>query len=311
MPDIVISEFMDEAVVAELTADYDVLYDPGLVEARASLEQAVRTTPALIVRNRTQVRGPLLKGAAHLKVIGRLGVGLDNIDLAACEQRGIEVVWASFANTISVAEYVISGILMLMRGGAYFATNEVVAGNWPRTRLMGHEVKDKTLGLVGFGAIGREVAIRAISLGMRVIANDPLIERDDEIWVEAGVSPCDLHYLLGQSDVVSIHTPLTDQTRNLVDGAALRALKPGAMLINTARGGIVDERVLVELLRSGVLGGAMLDVFETEPLPADSHFKDVPNLILTPHIAGVTEESNVRVSSMVATGVRRVLERNQ
>jgi (S)-sulfolactate dehydrogenase len=210
-----------------------------------------------------------------------------------------------------VAEYVISGILMLMRSRAYFATNEVIAGDWPRTRLMGREVEGKTLGLVGFGAIGRDVAARAIALGMRVIANDPFIERDDKIWVKAGVSPCDLQYLLRQSDVVSIHTPLTDQTRNLIDGAALRTLKSGAMLINTARGGVVDERALVELLESGALGGAMLDVFETEPLPADSRFKGVPNLILTPHIAGVTEESNARVSAMVATGVRRVLERSQ
>jgi (S)-sulfolactate dehydrogenase len=310
MPDIVIPEFMNEAVVAELAADYDVLYDPEMLAVPLHLEQALRAAPALIVRNRTQVRGALLEAAAHLKVIGRLGVGLDNIDLATCERRGIAVVRAELANAESVAEYVISGILMLMRGGAYFATNEVIAGNWPRTRLMGREVKGKTLGLVGFGAIGREVALRAIALGMRVIASDPFIERDDEIWVEAGVSPCDLPHLLGQSDVVSIHTPLTDETCNLIDDSALRALKSGAMLINSARGGVVDEPALVELLRSGVLGGAMLDVFETEPLPASSGFKDVPNLILTPHVAGVTEESNVRVSSMVATGVRQVLERN-
>ncbi|MFQ5546630.1 MAG: NAD(P)-dependent oxidoreductase, partial [Acidiferrobacterales bacterium] len=155
MPDIVIPEFMDEAVVAELAADYDVLYDPEMLEAPLDLEQALRRAPALIVRNRTQVRGALLEAAAHLEVIGRLGVGLDNIDLATCEQRGIAVVRADLANVVSVAEYVISGILMLMRGGAYFATNEVIAGNWPRTRLMGREVKGKTLGLVGFGAIGR------------------------------------------------------------------------------------------------------------------------------------------------------------
>lgn len=311
MPDIVIPEFMNEAVVGELAADYDVHYDPEMLEVPLDLEQALQTAPALIVRNRTQVRGTLLEAAVHLKVIGRLGVGLDNIDLAMCEQRGIEVVRADRANVVSVAEYVISGILMLMRGDAYFATNEVIAGSWPRTRLMGHEVKGKTLGLVGFGAIGRAVAARAISLGMRVIASDPLIERDDDIWVEAGVAPCYLPELLGQSDVVSIHTPLTDQTQNLIDGAALGALKPGAMLINAARGGIVDERALVELLQSGMLGGAMLDVFETEPLPANSRFEDVPNLILTPHIAGVTEESNARVSAMVATGVRRVLERGK
>ena len=230
MPDIIIPEFMNEAVVAELAADYDVLYDPEMLEVPLDLERALRTAPALIVRNRTQVRGALLEAATQLKVIGRLGVGLDNIDLAICEQRGIAVVRADFANVVSVAEYVISGILMLMRGGAYFATNDVIAGDWPRTRLMGREVNEKTLGLVGFGAIGRAVAARAISLGVHVIASDPLIERDDEIWTKTGVSPYDLQDLLGQSDVVSIHTPLTDQTRNLIDGAALRALKPGARL---------------------------------------------------------------------------------
>lgn len=139
--------------------------------------------------------GSVLEAGTHLKVIGRSGVGLDNIDLAACEQRGIEVVRANLANVVSVAEYVISGILMLMCGGAYFATNEVLAGDWPRTCLMGREVKGKALDVVGFGAIGHEVAVRAISLGMRVIANHPLIERDDEVCMQTGVSPYDLQYL--------------------------------------------------------------------------------------------------------------------
>lgn len=308
MPDIVISEFMNEAAVADLAVDYDVLYDPDLVETPEQLRQAVRTAPALIVRNRTQVRGALLDAAAHLKVIGRLGVGLDNIDLQACSERGIEVVRADLANVVSVAEYVIGGILVLLRGGAYLATADVLAGHWPRSQLMGREVDGKTLGLIGFGAIGRTVAARARALGMQVIANDPHIDWDNAIWRETGVAPRNLQNLLAESDVISIHVPLNEQTRNLIDRNALQAVKPGSLLINTARGGVVDEHALAESLRSGLAGGAMLDVFETEPLPAGSHLRDVPNLVLTPHIAGVTAESNERVGAMVAASVRRVLE---
>lgn len=310
MPDIVISEFMGEAAVAELAAGYDVLYDPDLVEHRDQLLAAVASASALIVRNRTQVRSALLDAAVRLRVIGRLGVGLDNIDMETCDARGIKVVCATDANTASVSEYVIAGIFLLLRG-VYLATDEVLAGNWPRTKLIGHEASGKTLGLIGFGAIARAVATRAASLGMRVIAHDPFIQENDPIWCKLSVSPRSLHDVLAESDAISLHVPLNANTRNLIDREGLRAMKPGAMLINAARGGVIDERALIEALRSGRLKGAMLDVFESEPLPADSHLIGVPNLILTPHIAGITEESNERVSGMVAASVRRVLEETQ
>jgi (S)-sulfolactate dehydrogenase len=307
MAEIVICEFMDQPAVDALAASYDVLYDPQLVEHPDELLLKVQTALALIVRNRTQVRGDLLDAAAHLEVIGRLGVGLDNIDTEVCRVRGIKVVRAEGANVISVTEYVIAGVLLLLRG-AFLATSAVLAGEWPRTQLIGREVEGKTLGLVGFGAIAREVALRARALGLHVVAYDPFVGASDPVWKRLGVTPRTLAELLRSSDVVSLHVPLTDKTRKLLDAEAIRQMKRGAVLINSARGGVLDEPALVASLRAGHLAGAMLDVFENEPLSANSAFAGAPNLILTPHIAGVTEESNVRVSAIVAAAVRRALE---
>jgi (S)-sulfolactate dehydrogenase len=243
-----------------------------------------------------------------LRVVGRLGVGLDNIALDACRARGIAVIPASGANDDSVAEYVIAGALMLRRG-AYFATSEVAAGDWPRNRLMaGREVLGATLGLVGFGAIARATARRAAALGMRLLAHDPHVAGDDPAWGELNVAPRSLNALLENADVVSLHVPLSEGTRNLIDAAALARMKPDAILINSARGGVVDEAALADALRSQRIGAAMLDVFETEPLPGGGPLADVPNLLLTPHIAGVTEQSNVRVSRMIAEKVMVALE---
>ncbi|MFQ6024614.1 MAG: hydroxyacid dehydrogenase [Acidiferrobacterales bacterium] len=310
MSDIVISEFMDKRAVAELADRYDVLYEPEPVERPEELLAAVRAARALIVRNRTQVRGELLDAGASLRVIGRLGVGLDNIDMRACDARGIKVVCATNANVMSVAEYVIVGIFLLLRR-AYLSTSKVLAGEWPRTKLIGHEISGKTLGLVGFGTIARAVAERATALGMHVIAHDPFVEASDSIWHKLSVSPRDLKDVLTESDAVSLHVPLSADTQHLINADGLKSMKRGAVLINASRGGVVDEHALVEALCSGGLKGAMLDVFEDEPLPPDSHLVDVPNLILTPHIAGVTEESNERVSAMVAANVRRILEKAQ
>jgi (S)-sulfolactate dehydrogenase len=307
MPDIVISEFMNDSAVAELTASYDVYYDPSLVERADALRAKVAGARALIVRNRTQVGRALLDIGAHLQVIGRLGVGLDNIDMEACKARGITVVPATGANVVSVAEYVITGALMLLRG-AFQATSNVLAGEWPRTALIGREISGKTLGLIGFGAIARAVASRATSLGMRVIAHDPLVAAGAPVWRELSVAPHALVDVLRAADVVSLHVPLNPETRGLIDRDALALMKPGASLINTARGGVVDETALAGALRARSLGGALLDVYETEPLAADSHLLDVPNLILTPHIAGLTKESNERVGTLIAARVRQILE---
>lgn len=306
MPDIVISEFMDQAAVDSLAADFDVIYDPQLVDRHDDLLASVASARALVVRNRTQVRGALLEAAGVLRVVGRLGVGLDNIDLEACKKRAVAVCPATGANDAAVAEYVIATAMILLRD-AYAAGTEVIAGTWPRQRCMGREVGGKVLGLIGFGGIARETAQRAHALGMRVMAHDPFVAKTDSAWKD--VERSELEDLMANADVVSLHLPLTDDTRGLLDARKIAGMKKGAVLINTARGGIVDEDAVVESLRAGHLAGAAIDVFESEPVTADSgtRFAGLSNLVLTPHIAGVTQESNVRVSAVTAENVRKVL----
>ena len=302
MADIVICEFMDESVVRDAFNDYDVCYDPLLVDRPADLAVALADARALIVRNRTQVDETLLEAAPCLSVVGRLGVGLDNIDVDACRVRGVAVRTAIGANDVSVAEYVISATLLLMRR-VWSATPEVLAGRWPRMSAIGCEVSGRTLGLIGLGAIARETARRAAALGMRVIAYDPYLADDDDGWALA--QGHDLDSLLAQADVLSLHVPLTPETRHLLTAPRIAQMRRGAIIINAARGGVVDEAALAAALRTGSLGGAALDVFEREPLGAAAAevFSDVPNLVLTPHIAGVTQESNARVSDVTARAV--------
>jgi (S)-sulfolactate dehydrogenase len=306
MSDIVVSEFMDQSAIDTIFAGREVLYDPKLVDQTERLHSALANCRALLVRNRTQVRGALLDAAPQLKVVGRLGVGLDNIDVEACTARHIAVRPASGANDLSVAEYVITAALMLRRR-AWFANERVAAGEWPRMELIGMELAGAQLGLIGFGAIARLTALKAKALGMTVAAFDPLLGEDHPAFV--GVRRMSFDDVLSSSQVVSLHTPLTPQTRRMIDATALDRMQAGAILINAARGGIVDEAALAAALSRGHLGGAALDVFDTEPLTASAAtiFRGVPNLILTPHIAGVTEESNVRVSSVTARAVVEVL----
>lgn len=304
---IVISEFMDETALKEFGAGDRVQYAPGLVDDRPALLEAVADADALIVRNRTQVNTELLEAAPGLRVVGRLGVGLDNIDLDACTARNVVVHPATGANTLSVAEYVISATLSLLRG-AYASNAAMIAGEWPRNALIGNEASGRCMGLWGYGGIARAVAERARALGMSVAAMDPYLPADDPAWV--GIERCETPAdLLARADVLSLHVPLTDETRNMIDADAISQMRPGAVLINTARGGIVDESALVAALTSGALGGAALDVFNTEPLTAEAGklFEGAPNLILTPHIAGVTNEGNVRVSSVTVENVKREL----
>jgi len=306
---IVISEFMDEAAVASLAAQYETFYDKGLVDRPDELKASVAMADALIVRNRTQVNAGLLAGAPALKVVGRLGVGLDNIDVDACRTRGIEVIPATGANALAVAEYVIGTAMLLLRG-AYVSSAAVGSGEWPRPALSnGRELAGKTLGIIGFGGIGRLAGRLGRALGMRVIGFDAQIAPSSSVWNEEGAEPRSFDALLTEADVVTLHVPLVAATRHLIDAARLARMKPGAVLINTARGGVVDESALAAALKSGRLGGAALDVFEQEPLAAGSALAGCPNLLLTPHIAGVTVESNTRVSTLIAEKVAAALAR--
>jgi (S)-sulfolactate dehydrogenase len=307
MAEIVVTEFMDEAAISRMGLKHCVHYDPGLVDRQHEIAAMLGDCLALVVRNRTRVGLELLEAAPKLQCVGRLGVGLDNIDLEAAKSRGIAVYPATGANDVAVAEYVIATAMILFRG-AYGSTGDVAAGHWPRQKLIGRELSGKCLGLVGYGAIARKTALRAVALGMSVIAFDPFLPLDSPSW--AGASPVTFNDLLAAADVVSLHVPLDVSTHHMIDGAAFGRLRKGAILINAARGGVVDEAALANALRSGHLGGAAIDVFAEEPLPASSggRFDGIANIILTPHIAGVTVESNIRVSDAIADKVLRHLE---
>ena len=308
MADILITEFMDVRAVDSLRVDFDVRYAPDLHADVAGIANALGRARALIVRNRTRVDAALLAVSPRLVAVGRLGVGLDNIDLDACAERRVSVYPATGANVVAVAEYVIAAMLMLLRR-AYRSTAQVLAGEWPRAALIGREASGKTLGIVGFGAIGRAVARRASALGVEVVAFDPMVPSGDPAWSTLDVRRFDhLGAMLGACDVVTLHVPLSDATRHLVGAAEIAAMKPGACVVNTARGGVLDEKAMAEALVSGRLGAAALDVFEDEPLPAHSPFVGIPNLYLTPHIAGLTEEANARIGELVAARIRKVLE---
>ena len=282
-----------------------------MVDRPAELHAAIATADALIVRNRARVDGALLAIAPLLKVVGRLGVGLDNIDLDACAARNIGVIPATGANAVAVAEYVICTAMLLLRG-VYGSSSALAAGAWPRAALSrGREVSGKTLGIVGFGGIGRVTGRLGRAMGMRVVGFDARIPDGAAVWADEATKPLSLDALLAIADVVSLHVPLTQTTRHLVDECRIARMKRGAILINSARGGVVDETALVAALRSGQLAGAALDVFEREPLPAGSPLSGCPNLLLTPHIAGVTLESNLRVSVLVAEKVAAALSRSR
>lgn len=307
MSEIVVTEFMHEPALAGF-APRSVAYEPTLVDDRARLLAALGEARAIVVRNRTQVDAALLAVAPRLRVVGRLGVGLDNIDLEACRARGLAVRPATGANAPSVAEYVVAAALALTRG-AFASNGPMLAGAWPRTALIGGEIAGRTLGLYGYGVIARETAARARALDMRIVACDPHLPADDPAWASA--ERLDRETLLAEADVLSLHVPLTPETCNLIDAAALARMKPGAVLVNTARGGVVDEPALAAALRAGRLGGAALDVFATEPLTAEAArvFEGCPNLIVTPHVAGVTKEGDVRVSRLTVANVIEELER--
>lgn len=306
MADIVICEFMDEAIARQVLKAFDLLYDPSLVDNRAALFESLSDARAIIVRNRTQVDAELLENAPKLEAVGRLGVGLDNIDLELCKAGNVAVYPATGANDLAVAEYVISAALLLLRG-TWQASPDVIGGNWPRGTNIGREASGKRFGLIGFGSIARQVARRAVALGMQVSAYDPYLPADDSAWSD--VDTVSLQELAETSDVVSVHVPLTKETRNIIGADFIGRMKSDAILINTARGGVVDEQSLAAALLSGQLSGAALDVFESEPVDAEGGktFAGIPNLMLTPHIAGITEESNVRVSQLTAENVARHL----
>jgi (S)-sulfolactate dehydrogenase len=304
---VVVSEFMDSIAVESLRKHFDVVDDRTLVDDPTRLLDAVHDADALVIRNRTKINQALLECAPSLSVVGRLGVGLDNIDLKACEQRKVKVIPAVGANAQAVAEYVIATAMVLLRG-AYHSFADVASGRWPRLQLSnGREFAGSTMAVVGFGSIGQLVARLAISLGVQVVAFDPQLPEEAEVWRKLGVRRVSFEQALAEADVLTLHVPLLDSTRNLLGPTQIRTLKPHAVVINTSRGGIIDEPALAAALREGLVGGAALDVFAEEPMRDGSMFADLPNVILTPHIAGLTLQSNERVSTLIASRVTDAL----
>ncbi len=308
MSKLVVSEYLPDEFLDVLRQGHEVVYDADMYSDRPRLLEEVTDATAILIRNRTRIDEELIAASRSMRVVGRLGVGLDNIDMDACARAGLKVIPAVGANAVSVAEYVLGAMLVLTRG-VFGMTQSMVAGDWPRQgHAFGHEVMGKVLGLVGFGAIAREVAARAASFGIRIVAHDPFIHESDPVWQTA--TPLSFEELLRVADVVSLHAPLDAGTRNLIDARALARMKPSAVLINTSRGGMVDEGAVADALRSGALAGAALDVFASEPLGPEpaSTFADVPNLLLTPHVAGNTHESVDRVAKMIVEAVIEALE---
>mgnify|MGYP001182569812 CR=1 FL=1 len=298
MATIMITEFMEFEQVNEMSKIHKVIYEPEIYLNTAEIIEKISNIDALIVRNKTKVSKNILSLAKNLKVIGRLGVGLDNIDIDFCKRNKISVIIAEGANANSVCEYVLMGILTLFRGTRR-STEKIINGEWDRKENTGFEIENKILGIVGIGTIGRIVAKKAGNLGMKLIGTDIEISDGDEIWNDLNIQCASIDEVLQKSDVISLHVPLTKNTKNLFGKKEFEKMQKGSFIINTSRGGIIDEKALLDSLNKMHLGGAMLDVFENEPLNSPNKFAKFDNVILTPHIAGLTNQSNSRVSKMI------------
>ena len=283
-------------------ARFELVYSPGL--AGDDLAAAIADADAVLVRSATRITRESLARATRLQVIGRAGVGVDTIDVDAATDRGIAVLTAPSGNTISAAELTLALLLALVRR-VPAADRSMRGGAWDRKSFTGSELYGKTLGLVGAGRIGGEVARRARAFGMRVLVYDPYLPDGRAREMEA--EPVPLDDLLRRADVVSFHVPLTDATSGLVKERELSLMKPGAFLVNAARGGIVDESALVAALRAGRLAGAALDVFEQEPRPTDHPLRAMENVVLTPHLGASTAEAQQNVAVEIAEAVRAAL----
>ena len=271
--------------------------------APAALASELADAEGLIVRSTTKVNSELLEKAALLRVVGRAGVGVDNVDVDAATNRGVLVMNTPGGNSVSVAEHTIALMLALARSVPQFNA-AIHAGRWDKSSAMGTEVRGKTLGLVGLGRIGSEVARRATALEMKIVAHDPYVNPD--VARELDVELLPLPALLAQSDYISLHTSLSAATENMINAATLAQMKRGARIINCARGELIDEAALAQAIRSGHIAGAALDTFAHEP-PADSPLVAMPNVIATPHIAGSTSEAQEEVGIQIALQVRDFL----
>jgi phosphoglycerate dehydrogenase-like enzyme len=306
MKKILITEFMEQESVDIISDAFDVIYDPTLHENLESISSQIAAVDAVIVRNKTQLTEALLLKAKKLTFVGRLGVGLDNIDTEFCSNNNIFVQPATGMNADSVAEYVIACSLSLLKN-IPISHSGTVSGQWPRTSVESRELGGKTLGLLGFGVIGKKVSRLAQVFGAKVIAYDPFVISSDAD--NLGVTLTSQEELFRLSDVISIHLPLTDETRGLMNSSSFNKMKKTPIIINSSRGSIINENDLLKAYKEKLIGGFALDVYNTEPVIAE-FYKEITssmNCILTPHTSGVTVESNIRVSQFIAEKVVKFL----
>ena len=298
---ILVAESIAPQGLDELRARHEVDVRTGL--APEALREIVADYDALIVRSQVAVDAPLIAAARRLQVIGRAGVGVDNVDVDAATRAGITVVNAPTGNTIAAAEHTIALLLAVARRIAA-ADASLRAGEWARSRYQGVQLRGRTLGVIGLGKIGMAVAERARGLEMTLLGSDPYVAAEQAAL--RGVELVDLDTLLARADVVTVHVPMSRATAGLISAAAIAKMKPTAIVLNVARGGIVDEAAVATALLEGRLGGAGVDVFESEP-PAGSPLLDAPNTVLTPHLGASTAEAQVAVSEEIAEQVLDVL----
>jgi len=304
-PKVLIADPISQRGVDDLSAGgvLEVTVRTGLNETE--LIELIPAFSAIVVRSQTKITAPILQAGSRLRVVGRAGVGVDNVDVEAATRRGVIVMNTPGGNTISTAEHAFSLLLAVARKIPQAHSN-LQSGKWDRKQFEGTELYNKTLGIIGMGRIGSELSRRAIAFGMRVLAYDPYLSSGRARSLQVELLE-EIDELLPLCDFLTLHTPLTAETHHLLDAARLTKTKRGVRLINCARGGLIDEGALVAALASGQVAGAALDVFETEPLPNDSPLRKIPNLTLTPHLGASTVEAQESVGIEIAQAIRAAL----
>tara|TARA_B100001057_G_C22779312_1_gene922981 strand:- start:623 stop:1546 length:924 start_codon:yes stop_codon:yes gene_type:complete len=304
MTKILITEFINQNSLDNLKKKFQIKYDEKIFEDKLKIENIIHNYEGLIVRNKTQVDSNVLKNAKKLKFIGRLGVGLDNIDIEFCKNKNIHVQPATGMNADSVAEYVVSSSMSLIKKIPMFH-NGTIKGEWPRTIIMSTEINQKFLGIIGFGTIGKKVAEYCGKNGLKILAYDPYVNEKNDTAIDVKLS--NLKEIYEKSDIISIHLPLTNETKNMINKSSFSKMKNKPIIINTSRGSIINENDLIKAYHENIISGFALDVFENEPIESNFYNKIIPgmNCILTPHISGVTVESNIRVSNFI---VKKIID---